>query len=144
MSNSVSFISIKCIIAFNLKTISLTVRVLCKESTSLSLYNIQYANAGSAEEMEPTPFERGVSLTEPNESILSFAWSCNDENRLLYSTSSLSIKDHTVVDRITLNWSPSSKLVWNCGKKILQYIDKTDSIYDRYTRLYTIIFSFQT
>jgi len=36
-----------------------------------------------------------------------------------------------VVDRITLNWSPSSKLVWNCGRQILQYIDETDSVYDR-------------
>ena len=38
-------------------------------------------------------------------------------------------QDHTVVDRITLNWSPSSQMVWNFGKRILQYIDEKDSIY---------------
>lgn len=107
--------------------------VLCKESTSLSLYDIQNANGLAAEEMEPIPLERGLILTENGETISSFAWHLNEENRLLYSTSSLNIKEHIVVDRITLNWSPSSKLVWNCGKKILQYIDETDSVYGRFS-----------
>jgi len=105
--------------------------VLCKDNTSLALYDIQNANGGTTEEMEPTPLERDLILTDSNETITSFAWHGREENRLLYSTTSLNICDHTVVDRITLNWSPSSKLVWNCGRQILQYIDETDSVYDR-------------
>ena len=81
--------------------------------------------------MEPIPLERGLILTDPTETVTSFAWHLNEENHLLYSTTLMNIRDHTVVDRITLNWSPSSKLVWNCGKRILQYIDETDSVYDR-------------
>lgn len=97
----------------------------------MSLYDIQNATGATTEDMEPTPLERGLILTDPTETIASFAWHLNEENRLLYSTTSMNIRDHVVVDRITLNWSPSSKLVWNCGKRILQYIDETDSVYDR-------------
>ncbi len=32
-------------------------------------------------------------------------------------------------ERITLNWSPTSKLGWSNGKKIIQYIDNTDIVY---------------
>lgn len=66
--------------------------MLCKESTSLSLYDIQNANGLAAEEMEPIPLERGLILTENGETISSFAWHLNEENRLLYSTSLLNIK----------------------------------------------------
>lgn len=66
--------------------------MLCKESTSLSLYDIQNANGGATEEMEPTPLERGLILTDQGESISSFAWHLREENRLLYSTTSLKIK----------------------------------------------------
>lgn len=45
--------------------------------------------------------------------------------------SCLDLKEHLVFDRITLNWSPSSKVVWNHGKRILQFIDETDTVYDR-------------
>jgi hypothetical protein len=66
---------------------------LCKESTSLSLYDIQNANGVAAEEMEPIPLERGLILTDQqNETISSFAWHLNEENRLLYSTTSLNIR----------------------------------------------------
>lgn len=66
--------------------------MLCKESTSLALYDIQNANGGATEEMEPTPLERGLSLTEQGESVSSFAWHLSEENRLLYTTTSLNIK----------------------------------------------------
>lgn len=66
--------------------------VLCKESNILSLYDIQNANGGSTEEMEPTPLERGLTLTDSSEHISSFVWYPNEENRLIYSTSALNIK----------------------------------------------------
>jgi len=67
--------------------------VLCKESTSLSLYDIQNANGVATEEMEPIPLERGLILTDQqNETISSFAWHLSEENRLLYSTTSLNIR----------------------------------------------------
>ena len=42
--------------------------------------------------MEPTPLERGLILTDQNESISSFSWHPSEENRLLYSTSAPKIK----------------------------------------------------
>ena len=66
--------------------------VLCKESTSLTLYDLQNTNGGTAEDMEPTPLERGLILTDQNESISSFSWHPSEENRLLYSTSAPKIK----------------------------------------------------
>jgi hypothetical protein len=66
--------------------------VLCKENTSLTLYDLQNTNGGTAEDMEPTPLERGLILTEPNEYISSFSWHPSEENRLLYSTSTSKIK----------------------------------------------------
>ena len=44
-------------------------------------------------------------------------------------TSNGVIRDFKVVDRITLNWSPISEIIWTHGKKILQCIDSRDSIY---------------
>lgn len=59
----------------------------------MSLYDIQNANGVAAEEMEPIPLERGLILTDQqNETISSFAWHLNEENRLLYSTTSLNIR----------------------------------------------------
>lgn len=66
--------------------------MLCKESTSLSLYDIQNANGGTTEELEPIPLERGLILTEQGETVSSFAWNVSEENRLLYSTTSLNIR----------------------------------------------------
>ena len=34
-----------------------------------------------------------------------------------------------VYERVTLNWSPTSKLCWSNGKKMIQYIDNTDDVY---------------
>ena len=66
--------------------------VLCKESNSLSLYDIQNTNGATTEEMEPTTLERGVTLTDGTETISSFAWHLAEENRMLYTTSLLNIK----------------------------------------------------
>lgn len=66
--------------------------VLCRENTSLSLYDIQNANNATTDDMEPTPLERGLILTDPTETIASFAWNQQEENRLLYSTTSLNIR----------------------------------------------------
>lgn len=39
------------------------------------------------------------------------------------------LRNSTVFERVTLNWSTTSKLGWSNGKKIIQYIDNTDAIY---------------
>lgn len=36
-----------------------------------------------------------------------------------------------VYERITLNWSSTSKLCWSNGKKTIQYVDNTDEIYTK-------------
>lgn len=66
--------------------------VLCRDSSSLSLYDIQNANGATTEEMEPTPLERGMILTDGTESISSFAWHLVQENRVLFTTTSLNIR----------------------------------------------------
>ena len=42
--------------------------------------------------MEPTPLERGMILTDGTESISSFAWHLVQENRVLFTTTSLNIR----------------------------------------------------
>lgn len=39
------------------------------------------------------------------------------------------VTDYTVSERITLNWSARSCLMWNCAFKSFKYIHSEDSVY---------------
>ncbi|KAG5872709.1 hypothetical protein JTB14_008803 [Gonioctena quinquepunctata] len=101
---------------------------LQRESSVINLYQIKQAVV-SSEELEPNVMERIVAPGSPH-NITSFSWHSTDENRLLTIAVSGTIKDYTVFDRITLNASPQTDLVWSYGRKTLRYIDdlKIDDI----------------
>ncbi|XP_046390377.1 GATOR complex protein MIOS-B [Ischnura elegans] len=102
---------------------------LTRDSSYLYLYDIQHAVVGSADGPEPAiAIERNVNL-EPQAMLASFSWHPSHENRLLAITSRGKISDYTVIERITLNWSPSSKLIWTYGRQTLRYMNETDPAY---------------
>ncbi|KAF8781655.1 GATOR complex protein MIOS like protein [Argiope bruennichi] len=60
---------------------------------------------------------------------MSFAWHPSNENRMLTISQNNQLLDYTIFDRITLNWSPTSEIVWTYGRKILQCVDSRDEFY---------------
>ncbi|RZC42359.1 WD repeat-containing protein mio-B [Asbolus verrucosus] len=93
---------------------------LQKESSVINLYDIQHTVIGN-EEVEPSVLERDVAPGSPH-NIMSFSWHNSDENRFLTIALSGTITDYTVFDRITLNWAPTSNVVWTYGRKTMKYI----------------------
>ncbi|XP_044266200.1 GATOR complex protein MIOS-B [Tribolium madens] len=96
---------------------------LQKESSVINLYDIQHTVIGN-EEVEPSVLERNVVPGSPH-NIMSFSWHNSDENRFLTIALSGTITDYTVFDRITLNWAPTSNVVWTYGRKTMKYINDT-------------------
>ncbi|XP_027194513.2 GATOR complex protein mio [Dermatophagoides pteronyssinus] len=103
---------------------------LLKDTNSIRLYDHkQYTNFN--EFPEPSILKRDITPFEVNNSqiLSSFSWHPTNEFQMTVITSNGVIRDFKVVDRITLNWSPISEIIWTHGKKILQCIDSRDSIY---------------
>lgn len=101
---------------------------LPKDTSSLKLYEIQQASLGN-DEVEPAIVERSIQPFEET-AICSFAWHPTMENRMLVVTPEHRIQDYTVFDRITLNWSSRSEIVWTRNKKALYYVDYGDEFFD--------------
>ncbi|KAG8195761.1 hypothetical protein JTE90_010637 [Oedothorax gibbosus] len=102
--------------------------VLCKDSPTINLFDIQ-SPAGS-DEVEPAVVERNLQ-PYPSNSIMSFAWHPSHENRMMTISQNNELLDYIIFDRITLNWSPTSEIVWTFGRKVLQSLDSRDEFYDR-------------
>ncbi|GFT39799.1 GATOR complex protein MIOS [Nephila pilipes] len=100
--------------------------VLCKDASTINLFDIQ-SPAGS-DEVEPAVVERNLQPF-PSHSLMSFAWHPIYENRMLTISQNNQLLDYTIFDRITLNWSPTSEIVWTFGRKILQCVDSRDEFY---------------
>lgn len=95
---------------------------LHKDSNIIHLYGVQHSVIGN-DEVEPSVLEREIRLkTTPN--LSSFAWHPSDEYRLLTISTTNTLLDYTVFDRITLNWAPNSNLIWTHGRKKLKNISK--------------------
>ncbi|UYV67394.1 MIOS [Cordylochernes scorpioides] len=90
---------------------------LTKDSSVIKLYDMKQVPTGP-DEMEPAIMERTI---EPLCGAIcsSYSWHPTDESRLLAVSETNDITDYTVEDRITLNWSAGSHLVWTHGKKTL-------------------------
>ncbi|XP_054158947.1 GATOR complex protein MIOS-B-like [Oppia nitens] len=104
---------------------------LIKDGTGIKLFDIKdYVNANN--DLEPAIIDRIVNPFDlSNKSKLSsFSWHPTHESRMIFVTPSGTLRDFTVVDRITLNWSPVSEIIWTHGKKILQCIDSRDTVYE--------------
>ncbi|CAG9854863.1 unnamed protein product [Phyllotreta striolata] len=98
---------------------------LQRESSVINLYDIKQTVV-SNEELEPNIMDR-IVIPGSNHNITSFSWHATDENRLLTIAVSGAIKDYTVFDRITVNWSTNT-IVWSQGRKSLRYLE--DSFVD--------------
>ncbi|KAJ8676074.1 hypothetical protein QAD02_011860 [Eretmocerus hayati] len=99
---------------------------LQKDSASLHLHDIQHYGGGGGEEPEPGALERTVAPPWINPT--SFSWHPTHVNRLL-GMSQQGLTDYTVYERITLNWSTRSHLVWNHASKSFKYMHSNDNIY---------------
>ncbi|CAL1286700.1 unnamed protein product [Larinioides sclopetarius] len=99
--------------------------VLCKDASTINLYDIQ---SPAGDEVEPAVVERNLQPFTSH-SIMSFAWHPSNENRMLTISQNNQLLDYTIFDRITLNWSPTSEIVWTYGRKILQCVDSRDEFY---------------
>ncbi|CAN7998307.1 unnamed protein product [Ixodes pacificus] len=102
------------------------VGVLTRDSGVVKLYDVQQS---PAEDLEPTLVERGVQ-PYPGAVLSSFCWHPQHENRMLAVTPDGAARDYTVLDRITLNWSPSCELIWMRGKKLAHCWGDRDRGYD--------------
>ncbi|XP_034247778.1 GATOR complex protein MIOS-A isoform X2 [Thrips palmi] len=111
---------------------------LQRDSTCIGLYDIQPTMVGN-DEVEPSFLERAVlpgvtgvaggAQTSTSGAITSFSWHPSHENRLLNISLSGNLTDYTVFERITLNWSPSSHIVWTHGWRTLKTVCDKDPIY---------------
>ncbi|XP_040061541.1 GATOR complex protein MIOS [Ixodes scapularis] len=100
--------------------------VLTRDSGVVKLYDVQQS---PAEDLEPTLVERSVQ-PYPGAVLSSFCWHPQHENRMLAVTPDSAARDYTVLDRITLNWSPSCELIWMRGKKLAHCWGDRDRGYD--------------
>ncbi|XP_072142752.1 GATOR2 complex protein MIOS isoform X2 [Dermacentor andersoni] len=103
--------------------------LLTKDSYVVKLYDVQHPQ-GVADDVEPTMVERTVQPFPGAVVLSSFSWHPQDENRMLAVTSTSAARDYTVFDRITLNWSPPSELVWTQGRKLVHCWDDRDNSYE--------------
>ncbi|XP_075539014.1 GATOR complex protein mio isoform X8 [Dermacentor variabilis] len=103
--------------------------LLTKDSHVVKLYDVQHPQ-GVADDVEPTMVERTVQPFPGAVVLSSFSWHPQDENRMLAVTSTSAARDYTVFDRITLNWSPPSELVWTQGRKLVHCWDDRDNSYE--------------
>lgn len=101
---------------------------LLKDSTAIHLHDIQYTVVGN-DEVEPSVLERSVYPGTAN-NITSFSWHPTHESRLLTISLSGTITDYVAFERITLNWSPSSHIVWTHGRRTLKIISNKDTVYN--------------
>lgn len=97
---------------------------LHRESAAIYLHDIQQ----SVDDADPSVLERSVQPGSDTQ-ITSFSWHPQDENRLLTIAITGVMVDYSVFERMTLNWSPSSHIVWTHGRKTLKLISDKDSIY---------------
>ncbi|XP_021955257.1 GATOR complex protein MIOS isoform X2 [Folsomia candida] len=107
-----------------------------KDSTFLTLHDVHHA--ALSEEGDPAVLERRLypayseDVCNPNcasPPLCSFAWHCSDENLITTCTPKGVLWNSVVFERMTLNWSSTSKFGWSNGKKTILYIDNTDKLY---------------
>ncbi|XP_077554266.1 GATOR complex protein mio isoform X1 [Haemaphysalis longicornis] len=104
--------------------------LLTKDSSVVKLYDVQHPQ-NVVDDVEPTMVERTVQPCAKSLALSSFCWHPQRENRMLAVTTNSSVWDYTVCDRITLNWSPLSELVWTQGRKMAHCWDDRDNSYER-------------
>ncbi|XP_075236939.1 GATOR complex protein mio isoform X2 [Lycorma delicatula] len=107
---------------------------LQRESSGINLHDIQQ----SVDDADPSVLERSVQPGSDSQ-LTSFSWHPQDENRLLTIAITGAMVDYCVFERMTLNWSPSSHIVWTHGRRTLKLISHKDKVYSDIKDISTLI-----
>nr|XP_033786917.1 GATOR complex protein MIOS isoform X1 [Geotrypetes seraphini] len=91
---------------------------LTRDSNIIRLYDMQHTPTPIGDETEPTIIERSVQPCD--NCIASFAWHPTSQNRMVVVTPNRSMSDFTVFERISLAWSPTTSLMWACGRHLYE------------------------
>ncbi|XP_068202400.1 GATOR2 complex protein MIOS-A [Palaemon carinicauda] len=100
---------------------------LGKDSSTVRIHDVLNYIIG-AEDQEPAVVSRSIT-PDLNNFVSAFSWHPNHENRLLTASYTGKLFDNVVHERITLNWSVTSAIVWTNGKKTLQHVDNKNEMY---------------
>ncbi|XP_042242958.1 GATOR complex protein MIOS-A-like [Homarus americanus] len=110
---------------------------LCRDSSSVRIYDILHYTHGG-EDQEPAVITRSIN-TDSSTYISAFSWHPTHENRIITASYTGKLVDYNVHERITLNWSATSALLWTNGKKTLQQIDCQHPVYSHFDDISTAI-----
>ncbi|XP_054286757.1 GATOR complex protein MIOS [Macrosteles quadrilineatus] len=108
---------------------------LQRDSTVIHLHDVQQ----SMDETEPSVLERSVQPRSADDIITAFSWHPTHDNRLITASLSGALTDYTVFERMTVNWSSGSHVVWTFGRRTLKLISDKDTIYDNFEDISTKI-----
>lgn len=95
---------------------------LTRDSNIIRLYDMQHTPTPIGDETEPTIIERSVHPCETQ--IGSFAWHPFSQNRMVVvSAANRVMTDFIVFERISLAWSPTTALMWACGRHLYNCVE---------------------
>uniref|UniRef100_A0A4W3HMV2 Missing oocyte, meiosis regulator, homolog (Drosophila) n=1 Tax=Callorhinchus milii TaxID=7868 RepID=A0A4W3HMV2_CALMI len=100
---------------------------LTRDSNIIRLYDMQHTPTPIGDETEPTIIERSVQPCDNY--IASFAWHPTNQNRMVVVTSNRTMSDFTVFERISLAWSPTTSLMWACGRHLYHCSEEGEANY---------------
>ncbi|OQV17689.1 WD repeat-containing protein mio [Hypsibius exemplaris] len=86
-----------------------------KDSPDFRLLDLQHTHV-MRDDHDPVLLERSFNATD-GRAITSFSWHPHLENRVLFGTTTNTMHDVKVMERITLNWSKTHHLLWACGRE---------------------------
>lgn len=95
---------------------------LTRDSNIIRLYDMQHTPTPLGDETEPTIIERSVHPCDSQ--IGSFAWHPFSQNRMVVvSAANRAMTDFIVFERISLAWSPTTSLMWACGRHLYRCVE---------------------
>ncbi|KAK3592025.1 hypothetical protein CHS0354_031537 [Potamilus streckersoni] len=100
--------------------------VLCKDSSTIKLFDIRHSVIGS-EELDPVITERTVQPKKLS-SISYFSWHPTFENRLLTVSPDGELRDVQVYERMPLTFASNFHFSWACGKKVIDLYFEDEEI----------------
>lgn len=98
---------------------------LTRDSNIIRLYDMQHTPTPIGDETEPTIIERSVQPCENY--IASFAWHPQNQNRMVVVAPNKIVSDFTVFERISLDWSPTTSLMWACGRHLYECTEQGET-----------------
>ncbi|RUS87799.1 hypothetical protein EGW08_004464 [Elysia chlorotica] len=102
--------------------------ILCKDSPTVKLHDIRHAIYG-ADDVEQASVERNIQPF--GKAILSsFAWHPTQENRLMTVLPNGTLRDMTIFERISMEWSSTFKLMMPFSKDTLRCVEESENYGD--------------